>query len=334
MVNGNSIGNLYVVRGCTKVVLNDIKLTGNKLSILDKIISINELRYLDLVNCALTKALPNIFTLQLLECLSLSNNNLSEIVIAKKTLPCLRKLDLSRNNLSKFSCRFLRQIEDLDLSRNKISDLKYIKNMKNLVSLNIANNNIDQLDDIGDLVNIEILNFVNNRISKLPCLDALQKLRGYYARNNRFACIEETFKPIHNIICRKVPIGVIYNPDTMRYVVKYGYHHTMNDALYYLPYEMHICGGDGKEYDAIEKVSHTDDDKISKFKKEYRVGIPNYNSKHRMQIHGNVDKGIYDFISHYVTVDCVYCEVSSTNRPPSNYEDNFQNMQRCACYGY
>ncbi|CAK8698612.1 unnamed protein product [Clavelina lepadiformis] len=112
-----------------------------------------------------------------LENLNLSSNILAEIPQIVPFLPNLQCLSLSNNIIKHVPVPKLwktKQLKELDLSHNAISDISDLANMlpsywSSLRSLNLANNQINLLSpSIGDLKNLEILDISHNQLKTLP----------------------------------------------------------------------------------------------------------------------------------------------------------------------
>ena len=86
----------------------------------------------------------------------------------------LSDCNLVDENIKSLDILFTTNLENLDLSFNKLQELKYILNEKiiNLKKLNLSNNNISNLSQFanGKLNNLIDLNLSNNKISDIECL--------------------------------------------------------------------------------------------------------------------------------------------------------------------
>lgn len=107
--------------------------------------------------------------------------------IAKAKNNGVTKLDLSKlelniipNELSNFI-----QLKNLNLRNNNISEIKGLKDLKNLEFLNLSENKITQFEELENLTNLVRLNLDSNRIIEINGLNNLLKLKKLSFNNNQ-----------------------------------------------------------------------------------------------------------------------------------------------------
>ncbi len=96
-------------------------------------------------------------------------------------LRSLKSLDVSDIKLSDSQCEAiaseLPQLESLSASRNKITSLHALGNLKRLKSLDVCNNKLENLEGIAELTSLESLYAESNQIKKISLSMELPKLK-------------------------------------------------------------------------------------------------------------------------------------------------------------
>ncbi|MEA5402281.1 leucine-rich repeat domain-containing protein [Arcicella sp. DC2W] len=172
--------------------------------------------FLDLGNCGLEYYLPN----ELLDCVWLKQLNLgslyyniskqkweetsnrqqgnrfsgSELIILEK-LTNLNSLDLSDNKIT--DIRFLEKLtslKSLDLSDNQITDNRFFEKLTNLNSLDLSSNKIKSIRFLEKLTNLNSLTLINNQITDIRILEKLTNLNFLDLRENQITDIQSLEK--------------------------------------------------------------------------------------------------------------------------------------------
>jgi len=96
----------------------------------------------------------------------------------------VRKIKLTRCELSALWLKKYESLEILDLSYNRISELRHFEYLQNLRILNLRGNNIESIENLTGLSNLQELNLGYNKIHSLPDLSSLKNLRVLFLGNN------------------------------------------------------------------------------------------------------------------------------------------------------
>jgi hypothetical protein len=75
-------------------------------------------------------------------------------------------------------------LEELDLSFNKLESITGLENLLNLKCLNLKFNNITEIFGLNTLINLEELDLMNNKIKTISGLERLTKLTKLFMNNN------------------------------------------------------------------------------------------------------------------------------------------------------
>ena len=134
--------------------LKFLSLELNRITKIERLISLNNLIYLNLYGNYITE-IENLSLTSKLKVLLLGKNNIEKI----KNLNCLTDLEI------------------LDLHSNKIKTIENISNLQNLRILNLANNKINSFNEIIYNRNLEELNVRKNLIEIIPNMDDFQMLK-------------------------------------------------------------------------------------------------------------------------------------------------------------
>ena len=134
--------------------LKYLSLELNRITKIDKLISLNNLIYLNLYGNFISE-IENLLNISKLRFLLLGKNNIEKI----KNLNALTELEV------------------LDLHSNKIKNIENIFFLKKLKVLNLANNQISTFNDLAFNKSLEELNMRKNLIETIPNLDDFQMLK-------------------------------------------------------------------------------------------------------------------------------------------------------------
>jgi internalin A len=86
--------------------------------------------------------------------------------------------------------RKLSSIEELDLSNNKISDIKPLQSLTNLTRLYLGGNQIKDIKPLESLTNLTGLYLNKNQISDIKPLKSLTNLTGLFLNENQISDIK------------------------------------------------------------------------------------------------------------------------------------------------
>jgi internalin A len=107
---------------------------------------------------------------------------------ANSKLRKLRKLDLSGNKISDLKpLSVFTNLADIDLSRNRISDLQPLAKLKELNTLSLHTNQIGSLSSLRMINRLAWLDLSNNQIRSIEPLKNLQMLTVLYIANNKIS---------------------------------------------------------------------------------------------------------------------------------------------------
>ncbi len=126
--------------------------------------------------------------------LGLPKSNLSTKIHAVcsliKALGQLQQLNLDRNKISDLSAlKELSQLQQLNLDRNKINDLSALKGLSQLQILYLSDNEISDISALKELSQLQQLNLNFNKISDLSALKALSQLQQLDLSRNQLSDI-------------------------------------------------------------------------------------------------------------------------------------------------
>ncbi len=108
-----------------------------------------------------------------------SNLNSSDLSIICQYMPDLEDLDVSRNQISNVSCVFINntKLENLDIGGNNIISISGIGSLTDLRTFTAANNNIEDICPLTNLYNLERVTFTGNSLncqSHTLCIPQIQ----------------------------------------------------------------------------------------------------------------------------------------------------------------
>ena len=178
--------------------LKYLSLELNRITKIDKLISLNNLIYLNLYGNFITE-IENLLNINKLKFLLLGKNNIEQIKNLN-SLTELEVLDLHSNKIKNIeNIFFLKKLKILNLANNQITSFNELIFNKNLEELNIRKNLIDCVPLLDDFVMLKKLNLGKNLIKKLEDLKEFQKL-----------------KLLQELILEDNP--VLNNPESFRYL--------------------------------------------------------------------------------------------------------------------
>ena len=156
--------------------LKYLSLELNRITKIDKLISLNNLIYLNLYGNFITE-IENLLNINKLKFLLLGKNNIEQIKNLN-SLTELEVLDLHSNKIKNIeNIFFLKKLKILNLANNQITSFNELIFNKNLEELNIRKNLIDSVPFLDDFGMLKKLNLGKNLIKKLEDLKEFQKLK-------------------------------------------------------------------------------------------------------------------------------------------------------------
>ena len=176
--------------------LEELNLTGNKIKSLSPLSNLTNLRKLYLSNNDISDPTP-LSQLHKLEELTLSNNEISSVYPLRK-LTNLKKLHLGNKKIHNYFFRSLKSLfygrpdlihgigslsglknlEELVLSYNEISDIEPLAELSNLRILDLSSNAIRHLDHLSELTKLEFLDATSNfRLQNIEGISGLTELK-------------------------------------------------------------------------------------------------------------------------------------------------------------
>lgn len=123
--------------------------------------------------------------------LNLSSLNLTEIPKEVNELKHIVSINLSDNKIIEIkNLNKLENLEVLDLNNNKISRIENIGNLTKLKSLLLTKNEILEIDNLENLEQLEFVYLNENKITEIKNISSLKKLREIQFSNNPIKKIE------------------------------------------------------------------------------------------------------------------------------------------------
>ena len=181
--------------------LKFLSLELNRITKIERLISLNNLIYLNLYGNYITE-IENLSHTSKLKVLLLGKNNIEKI----KNLNCLTDLEI------------------LDLHSNKIKTIENISNLQNLRILNLANNKINSFNEIIYNRNLEELNVRKNLIEIIPNMDDFQMLKKINIGKNFITKIDYILEFIKLIYLQELIIEdnpILNDPDIIIQIKKF-----------------------------------------------------------------------------------------------------------------
>ena len=178
--------------------LKYLSLELNRITKIDKLISLNNLIYLNLYGNYISE-IENLLNINKLKFLLLGKNNIEQI----KNLNALTELEV------------------LDLHSNKIKNIENIFFLKKLKVLNLANNQISSFNELVFNKSLEELNIRKNLIECIPILDDFQMLKKINLGKNLIKKVEylrefQKLKLLQELILEENP--VLNHPEALQYI--------------------------------------------------------------------------------------------------------------------
>ncbi|MEG4032747.1 leucine-rich repeat domain-containing protein [Microcoleus sp. S36b_A4] len=109
---------------------------------------------------------------------------------AEQILSSMTELDLNRNRITDISfVGWLTNLTTLDLSYNQISDISSLGSLTNLTTLSLRGNQITDISSLGSLTNLTTLDFGDNKITDISFVGWLTNLTTLNLYNNQITDI-------------------------------------------------------------------------------------------------------------------------------------------------
>lgn len=115
--------------------------------------------------------------------------------IYKSDLDRIYRLAVTSGVKTLVDIKQLTNLEYLDLSNNKISDISSLSSLKNLRVLYLQRNSISSVTALKGLTKLEILSLNGNKISSISALSSLKELTELYLRENKIT----DFSPVASL---------------------------------------------------------------------------------------------------------------------------------------
>ena len=156
--------------------LKYLSLELNRITKIDKLISLNNLIYLNLYGNFINE-IENLININKLRFLLLGKNNIEKIKNLN-ALTELEVLDLHSNKIKTIeNIFFLKKLKVLNLANNQISSFAELTYNKSLEELNIRKNLIEVIPKLEDFQSLKKINLGKNLIKKAEYLREFQKLK-------------------------------------------------------------------------------------------------------------------------------------------------------------
>jgi Leucine-rich repeat (LRR) protein len=126
-------------------------------------------------------------------------NSLQKYLQSKPAQEFLTHLDLSRNRISDISAlKELKNLTEIDLSGNQISDISAFKKLKNLTEIDLSSNEISDISALKELKNLTKIYLQSNKISNISALKELKNLTEIDLSSNEISDIS-ALKELKNL---------------------------------------------------------------------------------------------------------------------------------------
>ncbi len=173
--------------------LTHLNLSKNNISNIKILSKFKRLKFLDLSTNAISDFV-SISNLKNLENLYLDDNSITSVPVLN--LQRLSELWLYNNQINDISnLSNLSNLTLLDLSFNKITDLKPLLNIQNLLNLTVNNNDLKNVDGLENLSKIYFISLSGNKIRDISNFSKIEKLTYLNLSDN----IIENIIPLRNI---------------------------------------------------------------------------------------------------------------------------------------
>ncbi len=127
-------------------------------------------------------------------------------------LPNLKQLNISHNKITEIKgLDQLNQIQQLDISRNQITEIKGLDKLNQLQHLDISSNQIKEIKGLDKLNQLQILNISSNKIKEIKGLDNLNQLQILDIAYNQISDLSPLLA-LQPIIENKLLFRVVDNP--------------------------------------------------------------------------------------------------------------------------
>ena len=263
--------------------LKYLSLELNRITKIDKLISLNNLIYLNLYGNFINE-IENLLNVNKLRFLLLGKNNIEKIKNLN-ALTELEVLDLHSNKIKTIeNIFFLKKLKVLNLANNQISSFVDLAYNKNLEELNIRKNLIEIIPNLDDFQMLKKINLGKNLIKKVDYLKELQKLKylqEIVLEGNPVLNVTESLKYIKNLPLK----GTITNL-TNFYPKTPLTHNTMKSS------DM-LSSDNFKSLVANNNIKHSNQRKVNKSSNIYNRPVQSHS-----QSQSTTEKNKYDFLNN------------------------------------
>jgi len=166
--------------------LKSLNLSENRLSYLNGLSALPELESLDVSRNPLLTSLDGVFRLPRLKTLIASNCGLESLPKASNiSLPKLQSLDITGNKVGNIKgLSKAGDLVELKIAQNRVPDLKALEKMNKLRTLDADKNKISSVSPLKNLSSLSVLRVENNSITTLLPLKGCPSLREVFAFGN------------------------------------------------------------------------------------------------------------------------------------------------------
>lgn len=186
-------------------IVTELKLNGNLLegNFPNAILSLSNLKKLDLSSNKLSGNIPNLSSLNSLVYLNISNNEFTgDIWNSFSSLANLEELHIGNNNGTISSADFsgFTNLKHLDIARLNLTEIpSSLGTLNKLFSLNLSNNSITNFTNIAPLIQLEEINLSGNALTKVPEeINNFLNLKTLNLSNNKIEQFS-TLNSLHNL---------------------------------------------------------------------------------------------------------------------------------------
>lgn len=164
------IENLKYLKNCS-LIGNENKTQINNLNKLKELNNLKEIAiwYTTLDDLSCINEIPSLENVEIRFC---NVNNISELQVSK-----LKKLVIVDAQLSNIdNLKNANELENLNLSKNKIKDISALSNLTKIKFLDLHENEVEDISALSNLTNLITLNLRKNRIRDISALENLKLL--------------------------------------------------------------------------------------------------------------------------------------------------------------
>ena len=205
-LTNNCISNISALQALT--ALEELDLSYNNIRTIDALNHLTRMRSLHLEGNDISNLAP-LASMRKLESLFLSGNLSDSNVTPLSQLTRLQRLMLADGHISDIAfLKNLKQLRWLELRNNQINNLEPLKGLTKLEWLSLANNQAEDVAHLGGLRQLRYLDLNNNRVRELTPLVRLRNLEWVELQNNFLELQEGTQarRDVDNLLAKNVEV--------------------------------------------------------------------------------------------------------------------------------